>query len=186
MGGKRRGTLERVPHTPRTFPDSFSVARNRHMCPVPVFCFLLPAMYQWFLPLWCLKGACLPCCRRALPSAYVLSPIPPAPPSRREGGRFLVYFAGGFAPGTPALDRLRHLQLLPSMSPVGGLPSLLPTRPAFSFVSCPHPPNPPSQREGGTKSLFCRGLRPRHPCTEPSTALTAPATQAPLWGGGLF
>ena len=41
MGGKRRGTLERVPHTPRTFPDSFSVARNRHMCPVPGF--LLPA-----------------------------------------------------------------------------------------------------------------------------------------------
>ena len=82
--------------------------------------------------------------------------------------------------------RLRHLQLLPSMSPVGGLPSLLPTRPAFSFASCPHPPNPLPRGKGETKSLFRRGLRPRHPGTEPSTALTAPATQAPLWGGGLF
>ena len=49
-------------------------------------------------------------------------PPSPQPPSRREGGDFLVYFAGGFAPGTPALNRLRHLQSLPLWRPEGGLP----------------------------------------------------------------
>ena len=37
-------------------------------------------------------------------------------------GGFLVYFAGGFAPGTPALNRLRHLQSLPNRCPAVGLP----------------------------------------------------------------
>ena len=41
-----------------------------------------------------------------------LSPIPP-PPFPAGRGRLKVNFAGGFAPGTPALDRLRHLQPLP-------------------------------------------------------------------------
>ena len=45
----------------------------------------------------------------ALPLALFSAPIPPAPfPAGR--GRILLYFAGGFAPGTPALNRLRHLQ----------------------------------------------------------------------------
>ena len=47
----------------------------------------------------------------------VFLPPSPRPPSRREGGRILLYFAGGFAPGTPALNRLRHLQSLPSRCP---------------------------------------------------------------------
>ena len=51
----------------------------------------------------------------------VLPPIPPTPFPGGEGGDFLVYFAGGFAPGTPALNRLRHLQSLPLWYPVGGL-----------------------------------------------------------------
>ena len=44
----------------------------------------------------------------ALPLVYFSAPIPPAPfpPGR---GRIILYFAGGFAPGTPALNRLRHL-----------------------------------------------------------------------------
>ena len=47
------------------------------------------------------------------------APIPPASfPAGR--GRFLVYFAGGFAPGTPALNRLRHLQPLPCGHPAQG------------------------------------------------------------------
>ena len=83
----------------------------------------------------------------------------------------------------PALDRLRHLQSLPSrylageLAPGvvgstsaavvprgGGLPSLSPAYPAFSFSSCPHPPDPLPGGKGETFSLFCRGLRPRHPC----------------------
>ena len=45
----------------------------------------------------------------ALPLALFLAPHPPAPLPLRGRGRLKVYFAGGFAPGTPALDRLRHL-----------------------------------------------------------------------------
>ena len=55
--------------------------------------------------------------------------------------------------------------------------------PAVSMISCPHPPSPPSRREGGSQSLFRRGLRPRHPCTEPPAALADAAVQEP---GGWF
>ncbi len=51
-----------------------------------------------------------------LPLVCFLSPIPP-PPFPAGRGRLKVYFAGGFAPGTPALDRLRHLQPLPCGHP---------------------------------------------------------------------
>ena len=62
----------------------------------------------------------------------------------------------------------------------GGLPSLLPAYPAFGLLCCPHPPAPlPLQGRGETQSLFRRGLRPRHPCTEPLAALTEPAVQVP-------
>ena len=48
------------------------------------------------------------------------------PLPRRGRGRPKVYFAGGFAPGTPALDRSRHLQTFPNRNPaqrgVRGLP----------------------------------------------------------------
>ena len=45
----------------------------------------------------------------------------------------------------------------------------------------PQPPSPPGK--GETISLFCRGLRPRHPGIRPFAARTAPAMQVP--GGGL-
>ena len=55
--------------------------------------------------------------------------------------------------------------------------------PAFSLLSCPLSPRPPSPAgKGVTKSLFRRGLRPRHPCTEPLAALTDLAKQAPAGG----
>ena len=61
-------------------------------------------------------GACLLCRQPTLPLACFAAPIPPTPfPAGR--GRLKVYFAGGFAPGTPALDRLRHLQPLPCGHP---------------------------------------------------------------------
>ena len=46
-------------------------------------------------------------------------------PARFAGGGFLLCWwgrggKGGFAPGTPALNRLRHLQNLPSRCPLGG------------------------------------------------------------------
>ena len=58
----------------------------------------------------------------AYPAFSLLSfPHPPARARRAlfpaGRGRLKVYFAGGFAPGTPALDRLRHLQPLPCGHP---------------------------------------------------------------------
>ena len=62
----------------------------------------------------------LPSLLPAYPAFSLLSfPYPPDPLPSGKGG-FLVYFAGGSAPGTPVLNRLRHLQFLPSMSPAGG------------------------------------------------------------------
>ena len=57
--------------------------------------------------------------------------------------------------------------------------------PAVSMISCPHPPPPPlpPPGKGESQSLFRRGLRPRHPCTEPPAALSDTAMQEP---GGWF
>ena len=123
----------------------------------------------------CLLGRLL-----TLPSVYFPAPIPPTPfPAGRGSPK--VYFAGGFAPGTPALDRLRRLQYQPSryfgegLVPggagagglavrKGGLPSLSPAIPAFSLIFCPHPPDPlPLRGRGRIKVISCKGLRPLHP-----------------------
>ncbi len=42
----------------------------------------------------------------------------------------------------------------------GGLPSLSPAAPAFSLLFCPHPPCPPSRREGGDQGYFMQGAPP--------------------------
>ena len=50
----------------------------------------------------------------------------------------------------------------------GGLPSLSPPCPAFSLLSCPLSPRPPSPAgKGETKVISCKGLRPLHPRAEP-------------------
>ena len=103
-------------------------------------------------------------CFFSFPAVSMIScPHPPIPPSQREGGSPKVYFAGGFAPGTPALNRLRHLQKLPCRCPAGGLPGRSPARPTFSFISFPHPPSPPFPTGRGLLVFICKGLRPLHP-----------------------
>ena len=63
-------------------------------------------------------GGCVPFSSPANPAFSVVSaPYPPSPLPRRGRGSPKVYFAGGFAPGTPALDRSRHLQTFPNRSP---------------------------------------------------------------------
>ena len=132
------------------------------------------------------KGACPVDCRLTLPPLYLpggglpsLSPAapafslpfcphPPSPLPLRGRGSPKVYFAGGFAPGTPALNRLRHVQTVPNRYPAGGLPSLSPATPAFSLLSCPHPPNPlPRWGRGRPRLFHARGFAPCIPGTEP-------------------
>ena len=91
----------------------------------------------------------------------------------RHGGKGRTTRPAGGLPGWLPAD-------LAAAVPSGGVPSLSPASPAFSLLCCPHPPDPlPLRGRGETKSLFRRGLRPRHPCTEPLAALTEPAVQVP-------
>ena len=66
---------------------------------------------------YALTGACLLCRLPTLPLVYFSAPYPPSPLPRRGRGRLKVYFAGGGAPGTPALNHLRYLQNPPSKCP---------------------------------------------------------------------
>ena len=97
----------------------------------------------------------------------------------------LPFPAGGgfFAPGR-GRARLVACLTLPLWCPAGGaclLCRLLP--PAFSLLSCPLSPRPPSPAgKGVPQSLFRRGLRPRHPCAEPLAALTEPSSAVPSGG----
>ena len=87
---------------------------------------------------------------RPLPLACFPAPYPPDPRSqsalpRRGRGRFLVYFAGGSAPGTPALNRLRHLQFLPYKYPAAEIRGSPQNRQeAVPYEQCRQP------RRGGT------------------------------------
>ena len=97
--------------------------------------------------------ACFLCRRLALPLVFFPAPIPP-PPFPAGRGRSKVYFAGGFAPGTPALDRSRHLQLLLCGHPAQGSQwfAVTPTE-TFFFRQCRQP------RRGGTGGEELRRLR---------------------------
>ena len=89
--------------------------------------------------------ACLLCRLPTTPLACFPTPYPPDPLPQRGRGRLKVYFAGGSAPGTPALNRLRHLQNLPSKCPaaeIRGLPQK--RQEAVPYEQCRQP------RRGGT------------------------------------
>ena len=112
----------------------------------------------------------------------------PHPPAPLPGGKgeTLGYFMQGAAP-------LASLRLNPrgtgegaNHAPGGGhngfgRRSIF----CFSRFSAPIPPTPFPAGRGGTKSLFCRGLRPRHPYIRPPAALIVPAKQAPSAEGSL-
>ena len=91
--------------------------------------------------------------------SFISFPHPPPPFPLRGRGSLKVYFAGGFAPGTPALNRLRHLQTPPCRNPAGGLPGRSPARPALSFIGCPHPPDPLPNGKGAF-SFHMQGASP--------------------------
>ena len=93
----------------------------------------------------------LPSLLPAYPAFSLLCcPHPPSPLPRLGRGRLKVYFAGGFAPGTPALNRLRHLQTLPEQVYGGGLTFFAACLPCLWFTFLPPiPPTPFPGGEGG-------------------------------------
>ena len=108
---------------------------------------------------------CFPCLRLPLPSACFPAPYPPDPLPLWGRGRFIVILCKGLRPlhprglnpgGTGGRGR--------TTCSVGGVLSLSPVATAFNWFSCPLFPRPPSPAgKGEIFSLFCRGLRPRHP-----------------------
>ena len=73
---------------------------------------------------------------------------------------------------------------VPESAGVACLACRLPPLPlALILPPSPQPPSPPGK--GETQSLFRRGLRPRHPCTEPLAVLINPAIQSSLRRGSL-
>ena len=85
---------------------------------------------------------------------------------------------------SPGLDRLRHWLTLSLWHPAGVLLSLSPAYPAFSLLSCPPFPQPPSPvGKGETLGYFyARGFAPCIPKAGRGTALAVPAVQVPRWG----
>ena len=108
-------------------------------------------------------GGGLPSLSPAYPAFSLFSfPLSPRPPSPVGKGGIKVIFMQGASPlASPALDRLRHLQSLPSRCQAGGLLSLLPAYPAFNLLFCPLSPRPPSPvGKGEIKVIFMQGAAP--------------------------
>ena len=119
-----------------------------------------PSPCRLTAPLWCPQGggrvrlvggffSRLP----IPPLAFFTAPLPrrgridPRPRSQsalplRGRGRLSFFHARGFAPCIPGGEPGRHLQPQQKRYPAGGLPCLPPADHAFSFLYCPHPPDP--------------------------------------------
>ena len=98
-----------------------------------------------------------------LPLACFPAPIPPAPFPSGEGGELKFSYARGFAPCIPAPEPGRHWGRGRIVHPAEGVRSLSPAAPAFSLLSCLHPPTPFPAGRGRIIVFLCKGLRPLHP-----------------------
>ena len=113
----------------------------------------------------CSVGACLLCRLPTMPLVYFLSPIPPTPFPRGEGGDFLFSYARGSAPCIPGAEPGRRWLAGGAGAP--GAPAAKPARhwlflPRQCF-SAPIPPTPFPVGKGEIFVLFCRGLAPPAP-----------------------
>ena len=119
-----RGTLERVPRTPQNFSQNWrgwGGGAERGLAPGGG---RAPARHLFALPPRCLVGGRGGFGRPpALPLVFFPAPIPPPAlaerSSRREGGDYKFISPGASPPAPRALNRLRHLQSLPSRYPEG-------------------------------------------------------------------
>ena len=107
-------------------------------------------------------GACLLPRLPTLPLACFLAPSPCPFPAGRGDSWFLMQGAPPLA--SPGAESGRHLQPFPSRASGWGWLSSPPADPAFSLLSCPLSPFPPSPPgKGGFLVFLCKGLRPLHP-----------------------
>ena len=77
---------------------------------------------------------------------------------------------------------LCRLLTLPLWCPAGGLFCSPSAYPAFSLLFCPHPPAPPSRREGGDQGYFMQGASPLASPRLNPRALARPANPVPSGG----
>ena len=113
-------------------------------------------------------GACLLCRRLTLPLVCFFAPIPPTPFPAGRGRFFLFSYARGGAPCIPGIKSPTALTVPAASASGGGVSGWSPADLAFSLLFCPHPPCPPSRREGGRPKLFhARGSAPCIPGAEP-------------------
>ena len=111
--------MKESPEPLRTFPELSGCPESALLHGSGLFLSFYHGGYRVAgVPLRCPAGACPLRWRARLVarlSCLLLTflPHPPDPLPLRGRGCPKVYFAGGFAPGTPALNRLRHLQILP-------------------------------------------------------------------------
>ena len=115
-----------------------------------------PARHRFALPLWktqwgrapalparqasAIPGGGLPALPPANPAFSLLFRPSPRPPSRREGGDFLLSYARGFAPCIPGAEPARHWFALPLWKTQWGLAPALPARRASAVPgggACP-------------------------------------------------
>ena len=118
---------------------------------------VLPAVSGW--------ATCFPCFRLPLPLTGFPAPYPPSPLPPAGKGEIYSYLMQGAPPlASPGLEPGRHWGQ--------GANYVLGGRCAFLVSGChclplaflPLSPRPPSPLgKGEIFSLFCRGLRPRHP-----------------------
>ena len=118
MERERWGTLERVPRTPQNFSRIIWLSGIGTVARFRAFLIFLSRRLQGGWRAAPVPGGGVPFWLPAYLAFSLLSrPHPPDPLPLRGRGRPKVYFAGGFAPGTPALDRSRHLQSFPNRHP---------------------------------------------------------------------
>ena len=107
------------------------------------------------------SGGGLPSLPPAAPAFSLLfAPIPPTPFPRGEGGDFWFSYARGSAPCILSIKLPTALTVPAASASGGGVSGWSPAALAFSLLFCPHPPCPPSRREGGDQGYFMQGAPP--------------------------